>query len=288
MAQFLPKGKRSSNWNYGGSNWKLSRSKLDLFVECPRCFYIDNKLGVSRPKGFPFNLNSAVDHLLKKEFDAHRVAKTSHPLMTQYGVDAVPFAHAEMNTWRENFEGIQVIHKESGLLISGAVDDVWVNPQGELIVVDYKSTSKDEKVNLDAEWQDGYKRQMEVYQWLLRKKGFKVSDTGYFVYANGLRDRKAFDGKLEFEVTLIPYTGSDDWVEKKILEAKECLSKDELPQIDPRCDYCNYRKLVSEVQMKFVKKPLETVSKVKEEVKKKTSTKKSKPNETSNQTTSLF
>lgn len=280
MANFPLKGKRSGDWNFGGHKWKLSRSKIDLFVECPRCFYIDNKLGVARPKGFPFNLNSAVDHLLKKEFDAHRVAKTTHPLMKQYGVDAIPFAHAEMNTWRENFEGIQFHHKESGLLISGAVDDVWVNPKGELIVVDYKSTSKDEKVNLDAEWQDGYKRQMEVYQWLLRRKGFKVSDTGYFVYANGLRDRKAFDGKLEFEVTLIPYTGSDEWVEETILKAKKCLEADELPKPGQFCDYCNYRKLAMEVQAKFAKST--------KKVEKKSKSTKKKDDEPSNKTTSLF
>lgn len=256
MAFFGPKPKRSAEWNYGGTKWKLSRSKLDLFVECPRCFYIDNKLGIARPKGFPFNLNSAVDLLLKKEFDIHRSAATTHPLMKKYGVDAIPFQHKEMNTWRENFEGIQFFHEKSGLLISGAVDDVWVNPQGELIVVDYKSTSKDEKVSLDAEWQDGYKRQMEVYQWLLRQKGFKVSDTGYFVYANGLRDKKAFDGKLEFEVTLIPYTGSDAWVEEKIMDAKACLDADVLPEYEPLCDYCNYRKLAGEAQMKFIKKPI--------------------------------
>jgi hypothetical protein len=255
MAFYGPKSKRSADWNYGGARWKLSRSKLDLFVECPRCFYIDNKLGVSRPKGFPFNINSAVDLLLKKEFDIHRAAASVHPLMKQYGIDAVPFQHAEMNTWRENFEGIQHMHEKSGLLISGAVDDVWVNPKGELIVVDYKATSKDEKVTLDAEWQDGYKRQMEVYQWLLRRKGFKVSDTGYFVYANGLRDRKAFDGKLDFEVVLIAYKGDDSWVEKKIMEAKACLDSEELPEVDPMCEYCNYRTLAGKEQMKFMKKP---------------------------------
>lgn len=256
MAEYYkkgPKGIRSASWNYGGQQWKLSRSKLDLFVECPRCFYLDNKLGVARPKGFPFNLNSAVDHLLKKEFDSHRTAVTAHPLMKQYGVDAVPFAHGELNTWRENFEGIQYRHDKTGLLISGAIDDVWINKAGELIVVDYKATSKDEKVNLDAEWQDGYKRQMEVYQWLLRRKGFKVSDTGYFVYANGLRDRKAFDGKLDFEVVLIPYKGDDSWVEGKLIEAKMCLDGEDLPKHDPMCEYCNYRRLSLEVQAKFSK-----------------------------------
>ncbi|HEY9480832.1 MAG TPA: PD-(D/E)XK nuclease family protein [Candidatus Paceibacterota bacterium] len=253
---FGPKPVRSADYNYGGPKWKLSRSKLDLFIECPRCFYVDNRLGVARPKGFPFNLNSAVDALLKKEFDIHRAAASAHPLMKQYGVDAIPFVHKDIDTWREVFEGIQYVHPKSGLTISGAVDDIWVNPKGELIVVDYKSTSKSEgeKVSLDAEWQDGYKRQMEVYQWLLRHKGFQVSDTGYFVYANGLRDRKAFDGRLDFEVTLIPYTGDDSWVEDAIMRAQDCLEGGELPKPGDMCEYCNYRKLALEVQAPFMKK----------------------------------
>ena len=163
--------------------FKLSRSKIDLFVECPRCFYIDRRLGVGRPPGFPFALNSAVDALLKKEFDIHRAAKTAHPLIQKYGVDAVPASHADLDTWRHNFTGIQHLHKPTNLLIFGAIDDLWFNSAGEYIVVDYKSTSKDEEITaLDKEWQNGYKRQMEVYQWLLRQNGYKVSNTGYFVY----------------------------------------------------------------------------------------------------------
>ncbi|MEK7077575.1 MAG: hypothetical protein AAB928_00560, partial [Patescibacteria group bacterium] len=49
--------------------FRLSRSKIDLFLNCPRCFYLDRRLGVAQPPGYPFALNSAVDKLLKKEFD---------------------------------------------------------------------------------------------------------------------------------------------------------------------------------------------------------------------------
>ena len=52
--------------------YKLSRSKIDDFINCSRCFYLDRRLGIAHPPGYPFNLNSAVDHLLKKEFDIHR------------------------------------------------------------------------------------------------------------------------------------------------------------------------------------------------------------------------
>ena len=223
--------------------FRVSRSKIDLFLNCERCFYLDRRLGIGRPPGFPFSLNSAVDALLKKEFDIHRAAKTAHPLMEKYGVDAVPFEHEKMEEWRDSLRrGIQFLHKKTNLLITGGVDDVWVNPSGELIIVDYKATSKNGEVSLDADWQIGYKRQMEIYQWLFRKNGFQVSDTGYFVYCNGDTDKEAFDGKLEFDVRLISYTGDDSWIEQAIIDAHKCLKAEEIPEAAADCDYCNYRR----------------------------------------------
>lgn len=232
--------------------FKLSRTKIDLFLECPRCFYLDRRLGVSRPPGYPFNLNTAVDTLLKKEFDIHRAKQTAHPLMKAYKVAAVPFSHEMINEWRENFKGVQYLHKKTNFIITGAVDDIWHNKKGELIVVDYKSTSKEGEVGIEADWQIGYKRQMEVYQWLLRKNGFKVSDTGYFVYVNGKTDRKAFDGKLEFDIKLIPYRGKADWVERTIMRARHCLDAKIVPSAGIDCDYCNYRESAQK-QIKRVK-----------------------------------
>ncbi len=135
------------------------------------------------------------------------------------------------------------------LTVSGAVDDIWVDKQGYLYVVDYKSTSKNESITqLNQEWQNGYKRQMEVYQWLLRQNGFKVSDKGYFVYCNGRTDVEAFDGKLEFEVNLIEHKGDDSWVEKAVLDAYKCLNKKILPESGKDCDYCLYREKVGEIE----------------------------------------
>ncbi len=234
---------RSADWNYGGYKWRLSRSKIELFNECPRCFYLDNRLGTARPRGPAFTINIAVDTLLKKEFDIHRAAGSKHPLIGQYGVDAVPYDHKDLNTWRENFEGIEWKDPETGFTISGAVDDIWVNPQGELIVVDYKATSKDGTIATldDSSWKDSYARQMGVYQWLLRKNGFTVSPTGYFVYANAGTDKEAFDGQLEFEITLVPCEGETGWIDEILPKIKAALDSDEIPASGKSCDYCPYR-----------------------------------------------
>jgi hypothetical protein len=225
-------------------SFRLSRSKIDLFLECPRCFYLDRRSGVGRPPGYPFSLNSAVDALLKKEFDTHRAAQTIHPLTKDFGLDLVPFQHEFIEEWRDSLRrGITYLVPGTNILVTGGVDDVWVNPRTkELTIVDYKATSKDGEVALDADWQDGYKRQMEVYQWLFRRNDFKVSDTGYFVYANAGKEREAFDARLDFVIKLLPYKGDDSWVEQVVRDAHTCLMSDKLPASRAECEYCQYVK----------------------------------------------
>ena len=231
--------------------FKISRSKIDLFTECPRCFYLDQRYGIKRPDFPPFSLNNAVDALFKKEFDIHRAKGTAHPLMKEYGIDAVPFKHKEMDAWRDAMKrGVQFVHKGTNLLVRGGVDDVWQGSDGKLIVVDYKATSGKEEITLDDAWKDAYKRQVEVYQWLFKMNGFEVSDTAYFVYANGQEDKEAFDGKLEFSITVLPYVGNTDWIEPVLEKIAPTLKSDTVPPVGTSCDYCMYRDVAGKLLLK--------------------------------------
>ena len=232
---------RSTEWNYGGVKWRLSRSKIDFFLECPRCFYLDNKLGTKRP-GFPsFNLNLAVDELFKKEFDVHRQNKTPHPVMKQYKIDAVPFQHPQ-----------------TGLTISGAIDDIWINRAGKLIIVDYKSTSKAGSIKelSDSPWDQQYKRQLGIYKWLLEKNGFKVEDVGYLVYANAKTDEIGFDDKLVFETTLVPVEVENEWIELTLTKIKNCLENEQFPESGDKCEFCPYREACGKKLQAIHKKTL--------------------------------
>ena len=225
----------------------ISRSRLEKFLECPRCFYLEMKRGIKRPSMPGFTLNMAVDALMKKEFDLYRSDRSSHPLMKAYGIKAIPFQHPEMDNWRNNFKGVRYHHQPTNFIIYGAVDDIWQDEEGNLIVVDYKATSTNEVISLDDRYRQSYKRQVEIYQWLLRQNGFPVSDLAYFVYANGLKDKEAFDGQLEFKVEVIPYRGDDGWVEDAIESAHRCLVSETIPQSDPECEYCQYHQKLSQV-----------------------------------------
>jgi len=220
--------------------FKLSRTKIQNFLNCPHCFYLDRRCGTSQPGSLPFTLNNAVDTLLKKEFDSYRVAGQPHPLMIQHGIDAIPFAHPDLDEWRMNMKGVQVLHEPTNFIITGAVDDLWITPAGELIVVDYKATSTSKEITLDEEYRKAYKNQMEIYQWLLRQKGFKVAKTGYFVYCNGDASKDSFDRRLEFSIAVIPYEGDDSWVEKTLFDIRKCLEGDKIPDPLENCNFCQY------------------------------------------------
>lgn len=238
--------------------FKVSRSKIELFMQCPRCFWLDVRLKITRPSGPPFNINKAIDELFKKEFDTHRAAGTPHPIMVDNQVSAVPYKHESLDEWRHNFTGVTTLHEATNLHVFGAIDDVWVNDDGELIVVDYKATSKDKEVDINSEWQISYKRQMETYQWLLRQNGFTVSDTGYFVYTNARMDLDGFGDRLEFRTKLIPYTGNDEWVEPTLLKMKETMEGD-MPAVGTaamggECDFCAYARSRTELTLRALGK----------------------------------
>lgn len=240
LSNYNPKRERNCFDPASCEPYKLSRTKLENFVRCPRCFYFDRRLGIAYPPSFPYTLNSAVDKLLKREFDIHRSQGTPHPMMSSHKIGAIPWPHEKLEDWRNNFKGIQFHHEATNFLVYGAIDDVWINPKGELHIVDYKSTAKDGEVTMEDEWKDGYKRQAEIYQWLFRKNGFSVSNTAYFVYCNADVNSECFDGALKFCINVLPYEGDDGWVEDAILNAHKCLMCEAPPEMNEECDYCLY------------------------------------------------
>lgn len=249
----FPYKRRDSRYCYKPNSkdrFRVSRTKVDLFLECRRCFYLDLRYGVARVKYPPFTLNNAVDELLKKEFDKHRERGTWHPVLKENGLRLKPFKHEKMEEWRDAMRhGVQYDLPDTNLTIRGGVDDIWIDDEGLLYVADYKATSKEggQEVSIDSDWQIMYKRQVEIYQWLLRRNDFAVSNTAYFYYVNGLRDVSSFNGQLKFSVKLIPYEGDDSWVDTTLEEMYKCLLSEEIPESHKDCEFCGYFEAASDV-----------------------------------------
>ncbi len=228
----------------------ISRTGIDEFLRCPRTFVLKRKFGIKPPSMPPFTLAIATDHLLKNEFDQLREKQSSdHWIFRKFNLNVVPYEHPQLNTWRSNFKGITYFHKPTNMIVSGAVDDIWKDQKtGQLCIVDYKSTSKKDDPEIESGWGYTYKRQMEVYQWLFRKNCFNVSNTGYFLYVNGIKGDNTFydncdndnHGFMKFKTTLIPYNGNSSWVDSTLVQIKDTLLSETLPKPNNKYDLNTY------------------------------------------------
>lgn len=226
---------------------RLSRKQIELFAECPRCFYREVVHGVGRIPTAGMRINIAVDFLMKREFDAYRVTGTPHPLMIEHAVDAVPFGDAVLSQWR-NYpgEGLRAVHRSTAIEVFGFVDDIWNTPKGELIVVDYKATApKPNERRWPPKVWDSWKRQAFIYQWLLRANGYSVEDRAYFVHAEGDIDAAGLGGALGFELSLLTSDCSGEQLEPTLREIRDVLGRPDAPQAGPGwrgngCDWCSF------------------------------------------------
>ena len=250
MKDIISKGfrtrKTSFYQNDSDKPFIISRSKFSNFIDCPRCFYLDRVKGLKEPSMPGWALNSAVDDLLKKEFDKHRKEKSPHPIMKQYGLNFIPYDHPDIDKWRQSLSsGISYLDKETNLIIKGGIDDVWYDlDKEELVVVDYKAQSNNTPVEteayLEGKYHQGYKRQMDIYVHILRNMDFKVSNTTYFMVCNGEKTNAFFKNRIDFKTVLVPYNSDISWIPSKIKEMKKTLDKKEIPDYNIECESCVY------------------------------------------------
>ncbi|MDG1988105.1 MAG: PD-(D/E)XK nuclease family protein [Halieaceae bacterium] len=212
--------------------YELSRSRIETFIGCKACFWLHQVKGVKPPDIPSFTINTTTDILLKRDADAVR-GKSSLPLWESNGLGhMIPFEHEHLEhleNWTNSLNYgkddtfFNVIHEESNIKMGGGLDDVFLNTEtGQIHVVDYKSTAQGTRspdkyqkkpVSLDDPWKVAYKRQMDMYVWVARNKGFDVSNTGYFVYVdaqhkdiNGmLIDNDPATAWMKFDTSIIRY-----------------------------------------------------------------------------------
>lgn len=237
--------------------YELSRSRIENFIQCPACFYLKQVRGVPFPSIPGFNINEATDILLKRDFDQYRGQSETHPFLREKGLEhLVPYYHENFELWTQSLHfgadgRMNTVHQPTNPKIGGGLDDVWLNTEtGQLHIVDYKSTSQKspgKEISLDDPWKASYKRQMDLYVWVMRQKGFDVSSTGYFLYCDGDRfSDYDFLGKsgavMKFKMSLIPYETSTEWVEPTLESIDKCLNSDLCPDHNSDCEFGTFIK----------------------------------------------
>ncbi len=214
---------------------KLSRSSLKLFQDCPRCFWLDLHHKIKRPPSLPYTLSSAVDFLVKQEFDTYREKGVLPPIFKRHNIRAKLFNGPQLPVWRENFKGIQYIDEDLNAMLYGAVDDILEFPDGSLAVVDYKSSgSREIKIY------DDYQKQMEVYAYLLDRNGFATQPEAYFVFYQVDKTGPGFKNVLPFHEELRAVRVDKTWVQGVFEQAVAVARMDTPPELERPCVHCLY------------------------------------------------
>ncbi len=217
------------------SSLKISRSGLNLFQQCPRCFWLDCHHKIKRPQGFPYTLSNAVDFLVKQEFDKYRKQGTLPPILARHITDAKLYNGPELPVWRENFKGVQYFDETLNAMLYGAVDDVLEFEDGSLAVVDYKSSGA-----YEIKIYDDYQRQMDVYNYLLHQNGFKTHTEAYFVFYQVDKTGGGFQNTLPFTELLKAVRVNKDWVANTFEQAVMVARSKTPPELEKPCEHCVY------------------------------------------------
>jgi len=219
---------------------KLSPNSLNLFLECPCCFWLDKKQGIRRPQPYPYALNMAVDVLLKKEFDDYRARGQSHPLLLANNIEVKLFPDQELlDKWRNNLEGISYYDPDLDAILFGAVDDILEFPDGSLAPLDYKTTGgKVTKVY------DRFQLQMDIYTYLLEKKGYSTPGKGYLAFY--IVDKEnGFEDKLPFRKEIHEIDTNSEDVPQLFKDAVSVLRRVSPPPHSPDCQFGQWLKETS-------------------------------------------
>lgn len=226
---------------------KISRSGLKLFLDCPRCFWLDLRHKIKRPPGYPYTLSAAVDYLVKKEFDGYRGKSKLPPVLTKAGIkDARLYNGDNLLEWRNNFKGI-VYHDESlNAVLYGAIDDILEFNDGSLAVVDYKSSGSREITIYDD-----YRKQMDIYNYILKQMGYNTYPEAFFVFYQVIKEGEAgFKNVLKFREEVRSVKVNTDWVGPAFENAVELARQDQPPQHNNnKCEHCHYVAMASQCQI---------------------------------------
>ncbi len=215
--------------------YKISPSSMNLIEDCPKCFYLQIVKKISRPSGpFP-SLPSGVDKLLKEHFDRFMIINKLPPEIKESDCkECKLFDNKEkLKLWRNNLKGLEYYDKENDVLLHGAIDNL-LTKDNKLIVLDYKTRGFALKEDTHHHYQD----QLDIYNFLLRKNGYKTEDYAYLLFY--VPEKVLEDGKFVFRTELIKMKIDIEHAEFLFKRAVKII-KGKMPEASKDCQYCSFK-----------------------------------------------
>jgi hypothetical protein len=213
---------------------QLSPSALNVFLECEKCFWLEYRAGVRRPRGFFPSLPGGMDVLIKKYFDRYRSVGKVPPEL-EGKVSGHLFDDVELlNKWRSWKSGLSHYDKESGGVLVGALDDCLIEGE-QYIPVDYKTRGFD----LEEGSESFYQNQMSCYSFLLGANRFKQPSYAYLVYY--IPKDITEGGSVRFGITVKKVTTNPELALATFRRAVGVVKQDWMPVAEETCKFCAWK-----------------------------------------------
>jgi CRISPR/Cas system-associated exonuclease Cas4 (RecB family) len=215
---------------------RLSPSSTNVFLDCPRCFWLEKNRKIKRPRGpFP-SLPNGMDREIKRYYDRCR-AEGMLPSELAGRVSGVLFPdQVLMKKWRHyKSTPLKYVCPETGAILSGALDDCLVDG-GILTPLDYKTKGGALKeADIIGTY---YQNQMNSYELMLAASGYGTRGEGVLVYYYPAEVRES--GITQFTVEPVILKTDPEDAKGVVLRAAQCWRSPEPPEPNPGCEYCNY------------------------------------------------
>lgn len=212
--------------------YKLSPSTLKLYKDCPRCFWLHFNKNIRRPETIFPSLPSGMDKILKEHFDQYMRRGELPPELKKLEGEVRLYDNEELlKVWRNNFKGISWTDPK-GNLFRGAVDNILVKGE-KLIVLDYKTRG----YPLKEDTHEHYQNQMDMYNFLLRKNGYKTENYSYLLFYHPIRVHE--NGNIDFQADLVKIKVNIKNAQRIFTEAVEGL-EGKIPASSSECGFCTW------------------------------------------------
>ncbi len=207
----------------------LSPTRLNLFKECPRCFWLENNQSIKRPQMvFPTILNG-MDSAVKAHVDNYRGSLPPELLGRVSGV--LLHDRNTISRWRNWKTGLEYVDANLDAKLIGALDDCLVDSDF-YVPIDFKTRGYPPKKG-DAE--KYYQLQLDVYELLLNENGYPTKGIGYVVYYYPSNVQAGGVVTFDIEVHKMKTNKSNA---RTTFEAAVNVLKGRLPQSGTECSLC--------------------------------------------------
>jgi len=215
-------------------SFQVSPSGLNLFKDCPRCFWLEKVRNIKRPRGIFPSLPSGMDRVIKDYFDRYRAKRTLPPELQdrkEFKDISLYEDHPQLERWRNWRTGLEYF--EGDVRLFGALDDLLVK-DGLYIPFDYKTKGSPTNEEDATKY---YQTQLDCYALMLEGNGFKTLGYGFLLYYSPKTVGE--QGNVTFEIQPIKIETNVDRA-KELFRKSAAIVNEPAPKASANCEYCGW------------------------------------------------